>query len=139
MYTLGMSTTYTTLLQDSYALGETKDCSVRALTVVSGRPYREVHEVFRKCGRRHRRGTPRHVTQKAIAALGLYALDVSKQYKGRTVRTLERELPAGKRFLVYTRRHMLGVRHGKVEDYTSGRLHRVEKIEEIVPRNPGAL
>jgi hypothetical protein len=78
-------------------------------------------------------------TQRAVSVLGLYALDVSKQYKGRTVRTLERELPAGKRFLVYTRGHVLGVRHGKVEDYTAGRLHRVTKIEEIVPRNPGAL
>lgn len=41
---------------DSKSFGETNDCTVRTLSIVSGMTYNEAHEVAQRAGRLHRRG-----------------------------------------------------------------------------------
>lgn len=120
--------TYEELRNESLALRETRDCAVKAVAVVSGLSYRVVHDLFRQCGRKPRKGTPRYITEKVLMKLGLATTDVTKQFKAKTVCTLEREVQAGPRYLVLTRGHLLGVRHGRVYDWTAGRRHRIVRV-----------
>lgn len=126
--------TYSELISEAARLGEHNDCAVRAVTVVSGLPYAEVHAMFKQLGRKKGHGTYRNVTYKAISKLGFNTVDVTKSFKSRTICTLERELPCTGRYLVWTRGHMLGVKQGKVIDYTSGRRHRVLRVEKVIEK-----
>ena len=44
------------LKKSSAAQGETNDCTVIAVAIATGKAYDEVHNIFRRCGRKRRRG-----------------------------------------------------------------------------------
>jgi hypothetical protein len=51
-----LSATYLSAHEAATALGETNDCSVKALALVTGCTYEEAHEALRRCGRKNGQG-----------------------------------------------------------------------------------
>lgn len=119
------------LLDACDRMGERNDCAVRAIAVVADVPYEKAHAALAAAGRKPRHRTKNTVTNAALRALGFTMIDVSDQFKGRTVRTLERELPVGKRYLIRTNGHILGARWGECHDFTRGGRYRVKHIFQV--------
>lgn len=120
---------YKQVKKESEKLNEHNDCAVRATTLASGFSYDHVHRLYSLCGRKHRRGVKRYITDKVWKHLGLKVKPV--QVKSKTVCTLERELRFGK-YLVFTRGHLLALIDGVVQDWTKGRRHRVVRVYKVV-------
>lgn len=92
---------------------ERRDCTVRALTNVSGASYSEVHAIFAAHGRKNRRGIVlRKVLQSVASDLGLTAQIVRRSG---SVERLLRDFPAG-RLVINTRGHAFAVIDGVVHD-----------------------
>ena len=124
---------FSDLQVEAKKLNETRDCGVKALAVVTGISYSEAHAILKRNGRIDRDGTPNAITRKCLRLLG-YKTEVVA-VKARTVRTLEREInDPYNTYLVWVScgRHILGMRNGKVVDWTKNRLHRIHKIERVV-------
>jgi hypothetical protein len=121
---------YSTLTAAAAEMGEEKDCAVRALSAVSGRHYKHVHEFCRIFGRRKASGTDWKTVWQVAGILGLVP-KVTTQFTAKTVTTLERQLPKKGKFLVSTRGHILAAVDGKIIDWTQGRRHRVLRVWEI--------
>ena len=142
---------------------ERNDCGVKALAVMLGGDYGRAHAALRSGGRVNGKGSPFGAMLRAIAAEGLVAtvfhspntLRLCDTYNRRgayipqdavhggiyskTVRTVEFELRdkfPGRRFLVFTSRHVLAFDGQKVIDWTVGRKHRVRFIWEITDAAP---
>lgn len=129
-----MDFTYSTADQLSKELNEKNDCAVRAVSIACETDYRSVHTLMTAHGRRHRCGTNFETTTKAvISALDYDAVDITSRVRGKTVKTVARELHNG-RFLVRVSRHILAVVDGKVEDWTDGRQHRVKQVLKVVKK-----
>lgn len=119
---------WTGMCEAAKLLHETKDCAVKAVTAVTGVHYMDVHSLMAACGRRHRKGTPNHITRAVLDRLGFVTEEVKAWSK--TVRTLGREFKGRSgTYLVWTSRHILAIKDGEVLDWTNGRLHRVLKVE----------
>jgi len=71
----------------------------------------------------------------AKVAFKLYGIDLDRDctadFKGKTVRTVAREMPVGKRYLVMTNSHAVSVVDGKIEDWSEDRQLRVHRIVEV--------
>jgi hypothetical protein len=120
------------IMRESKKLDEHNDCAVRAVTAVSGMPYRYVHQLFLRYGR-HRRGrTPFSVTLDVLRDLQMEAYPCYRlQHKAKTVKSLKKVLPAKGRFLIHTRGHLLAAVDGEIIDWTDGRKHRIKSIERV--------
>lgn len=125
---------FTELVQQSNKFRESKDCAVKAVAVVIGRPYKVAHAALKACGRRNRCGTPRTVTIRAIESLGYKVTllpDNHAMRKAKTLRTLESKVPSRGMFLVVVNKHIIGIRSGMIQDWTEGRCHRIKEIYRI--------
>lgn len=116
---------------------ETNDCSVKAVSIVTGIAYAEVLLTFKFFGRKPRKRTPNEITLKVMDYYGFY-LKLSRPtnfYNGRevqyTMRTIGQHLRKGK-YLVFTRGHVAAIVDGKVVDWTEGRCHRVLYVLEVI-------
>jgi hypothetical protein len=117
---------------ESLSRNEHRDCAVKAVSIATGYEYDDVHYVFEVCGRKPRKGTQFYVTEKAVKLLKFRMIDVTKHFKSKSVRTLEREIKDCKgNFLVRVTNHLLPVVDGKVHDWTSGRCHRIVSIHML--------
>lgn len=117
---------YADYLTESAAAGETNDCTVRALSVLTGRPYRECLEFTYKHGRKPRQGWWFNDHLDAMEkAFKVRITRVPVHDYGKTVRTFERALRKHERILVWTSRHVAGSRGGKFIDHASGGCRRV--------------
>lgn len=61
-------------------LGEENDCSVRAVTVLTGKPYEEVHVAFEKAGRQKKGGVNDFQTANALKTLGFQMKPLGPTY-----------------------------------------------------------
>lgn len=120
--------TFESLERISDKVGESKDCAVKALSIVCGESYSEIHYRFSKLGRKKGRATPNWMTWQVLNEFGFYRKRV--EFKSKTIRTLGGEID-DKTYLVQTNRHILAIKDGKVEDWTKGRLNRVLSVWEI--------
>jgi len=103
----------TTTITPSEGINEHNDCTVVALTTVSGAPYADVHEVFADHGRRNRgRIALKKVLLSVARDLGLTARIVRRSG---SVERLLRDHPVG-RLVVTTRGHAFAVIDGVVHD-----------------------
>jgi len=124
-----------TTITPSEGINEYRDCTVRALTTVSGAPYATVHSIFAAHGRRNRRGVVlKDVLQSIAHDLGLTARVVRRSG---SVERLLRDFPAG-RLVVNTRGHAFAVIDGVIHDdiVTSALCH--VKRAWMVTREGGA-
>ena len=115
---------------------ERADCAVRAVTAVTGRPRATVYDHFIRGGRRPGRKSPNGLAEKVTRQLG-FVLE-PWEVKARTIRTLERELPAKGAFLISVRGHLLAVIDGQTRDWSSGRTHHILDVWRITPSPNGS-
>lgn len=117
------------LLTQSQSVGEKNDCAVKAVAAATEVDYFEVRKVMAALGRRSKKATPQVITKKSLRILGFLLEDVTKRFRSRTVRTLEREMKSERgAFLIWVRGHVLCVRDGTVYDWTRGKCHRVIRV-----------
>jgi hypothetical protein len=118
-----------TVLKDCVKYKDNNACSPIAVALVTGKPFKTAQRWLDKQGRKRGRGTPRSMTHQALKDNGYTLRRLEKLEKEcRTVRTLERRIGKRRTLLVHTRRHVLAVVDGKVQDWTKGRLHRIQEI-----------
>jgi len=118
-------------MKDSKSLGETKDCAVKAVAIVTNTPYKVVHQMMARLGRRPRQGTPMVITMQVLKQLGVYVEKADDQFRARTINQLKYDLPKKGRYLVRTSRHILACVDGKICDWTDGRRHRPKEFYQI--------
>jgi hypothetical protein len=129
----------------SAELRERSDCSVKAVAIATGIPYKEVHAAFKAAGRTSRRGTYISCSEKAIKSLGytiekINATDIIKNYpkahqilKGVTSHHPERfpnHFPK-ETFIMASKDHMWAVMDGKNHDWSEGHALRVKRIWKL--------
>jgi hypothetical protein len=98
-------------------MNESNDCSVRATSIALGKPYKTVHEVFKKHGRKWGKGVTiitllavlKDVTKDNIKTV---ASDVIRKH---TLATFIRENPKGK-YVIVKSRHAFAVIDGVAYD-----------------------
>lgn len=118
------------MCKHSKLLKEANDCTVKAITAVTGVHYVDVHSLLAKHGRPHRKGAQKHTQYRTLKDLGFKMEHI--KVKSKTVRTLGRELknqPGN--YLVWVKGHVLAVKDGEVLDWTNGRLHRINMVVRI--------
>lgn len=105
------------------------DCSIRAVVAATGSDYDTVWHMFKAAGRRTGKRTPTAVTNAVVAKLGFkfepWRVD------GKTITTVERELPSSGAFLINVRGHILAVVDGLTHDWAAGRRHHVENVRRV--------
>lgn len=147
------SSILTTINQASAAMGETNDCTVRALAIAGAVAYQEAHAAMKAAGRRDRHGPKAFgrleqgvrridcpAITKAARALGIDIRRMEKhEYRAKTVSSAPRDpkLQAG-HYIVLVRGHALAVVQGEVCDWTEGRKHQVKEVYELKPRQQAA-
>lgn len=127
---------YRKLLDVSNSVNEEKDCTVITLSLATGRSYHEIRKVLmEKYGRRHRHGPSWRQFEEATYDLCGDVTDVTKCFKAKTVRTLERELKKrgdAETYIVWVHSHVLCIKKGEVLDWTLGTCKRVHRIFKVV-------
>jgi len=126
-----MTSNYQDLKAVAKSLDEKNDCAVKAVAIVADMTYKCIHTHFAYLGRRHGRRIKDIMTFRVLAMLKIFVVDVTSNFKSKTVRTLARELPTEGRFLIWTRGHLLAARDGKICDWTEGHTHRILKIMKM--------
>ncbi len=145
----GSSEVYAAHLTQGRDMGERNDCAVRAVAAATGRPYDEVHAMFKAEGRRDGARTFCNITWAVLKQLGFKAeirnpRDTIAQYPGshaRVLRSVTTHHPDrfnkvwanGKTYLLFTPGHVLAVVNGVNHDWTRGRALRVERMYEVLP------
>lgn len=130
-------------------MGRTKDCTVVALTIVTGLPYAECHAALKAAGRIDGRGCYMDVQLKALRTLGFVArrwssrevceLILSYPKKGIAGLTTHqpRRFPkawaphAAKSLLLYTRGHVSAMKDGVVQDWAINKAKQVYEVWEV--------
>ena len=112
---------------------ERNDCTVKALTITTGLPYKQVHAAMAKAGRKPRKGAHLATMKKAAESLG-YHFESFRPFMAKTVTSAERDphLLHG-RFVLSTSSHVAAMVDGAVIDWTKGRRHRVNTVFAVTP------
>lgn len=120
-----------TMAKASRSHNETNDCTVKALSVITGLDYDTCHAQLAKQGRKNRQGCYWHIEgPKACKALGFELRKMTRnEYRAKTMITCERD-PALKhgKFAVLVSRHVAGMVDGNVIDWSQGKRKRVQII-----------
>ena len=148
---------YREVAEQAKKMGETNDCSVRALALTTGRPYAEVHAALKAAGRKDGHGTYTPQLHAAAKALGFHLIawtrdqmiEMMKSYPGadpeRVVKNktwitpkhltrFEKQWAPHKPFpmIWHTVDHSIAVVGGRPQDWTTGRSHRITRIFRVV-------
>ncbi len=151
--TTAFSPDFSALVNETNAIGEHNDCSVKAIALVTGRSYREAHAALKVAGRRDRGRTPIRVSAAAIRGLGatlrvwtdMEMFRMMDSYPGADVHNNRRAITThhwrrfatqwaphrGKKLIIVTNGHMLAVIDGEVKDWSVNRSLRVREIWEV--------
>lgn len=127
---------YDGLRQVASSMGETNDCSVKALSIVTQTDYRKVHAMLAERGRKKGKGSYIYQYMPLLDSLGYDYFDI--QVESRTVKTVELELSRkypGTKALVWVRGHIAAFNGRNIDDWSAGRQHRVQKVVLVVPRD----
>lgn len=145
--------TFRELRTESIGRGERNDCSVIALSVVTGVDYSTAHRAMTGTGRKPRGYARCGATERAARTLGRstvqhYGWDYSRaavdfkqlpaghpMRKAKTMISAERVLQKcypGRRFLIGVQGHIAGFDGHTLQDWSRGRRHRVTSIVEVI-------
>jgi hypothetical protein len=141
---------FTAIHNISHLNGETNDCTVKALALVTGCTYDEALVALAKHGRQKRKGCYMGTQRQALSDLGFNMVQVDfrarfvnnypgvhAKLKGATTHHMKRFNKVwsdGKTYYVYTRRHVAAVVNGVNLDWTVGRAKRVVAVYEIIKK-----
>lgn len=114
--------------------GDTNCCTVIALAVAAGCGYGKAYHVYRRLGRKTRRGTYMPMQVSALAEMGLEMVKVPAPVS--TVNQAEKLLRGTKGiYMVYSTSHVSAVYDGIMHDWASGGSRkRVTGIYKVVPK-----
>lgn len=135
-----MTHTISSIAEDSRLHNETNDCTVRAITATTGLPYATCHEALRRRGRKNRCGAYNRQWRAAVEDLGFELVDMTELFRkrgARTVRTAQRFLPRGRKFILWVKGHVAGWNGEQLLDWSDGRLHRIKAVFEVVAKESG--
>jgi len=121
------------ITEQSMAMNERNDCSVKAVALATGVTYRASLDAHIDNGRRHRQGTPLTVTMRALKDLGFWPNELPEDERPKTIRSCQAELRTSNRYLVLVYNHFVAQVSGLVMCHTKNRLHRVKRIWRIAP------
>lgn len=132
-------------------MNETNDCAVKAVSLVTELPYKRVHAVYAKHGRKPRRGVKQAVTLAVLKELG-YRTRFNVGWKERSIKAMAKEknyhvanlttrqiklfpdlFQAWGRCLVWTNRHISAMIDGQIHDYTEAKAKRVKTVHVVTP------
>jgi hypothetical protein len=114
--------------------GEENDCTVRALAVALDGDYKTAHQACKAQGRKKGKGLNIVLWKRAFLDCGYELDDVTNNFDGQTIRTVERELAArrdDKKFLLNVRSHVCAWDGKEIVDWAAGRLHRIQNVFHI--------
>ena len=131
------NTTYIGCKMVADRMGETNDCTVKALAITAGISYEDAHALMASVGRKTGKGANGEMILKALSKTLNVTLTPKnvKTCKGEygkrlTPNVFARMHPKGK-FYCITRNHALAIVDGKVEDWTAGRKHQIRCFVEV--------
>ena len=104
-------------------------CVPIAFSIAFDVPFKKMQKEFFKLGRRRYRGTYSYIWLPYLEKCGkIYNKEVRrvKKYKGMTVNNFYEFYPSGV-YIVGVSGHLLTIVDGVAEDWTEGRLHRIEE------------
>ena len=118
------------------------DCTVVAVSISTGIPYKEAARILASAGRKPNKGCSQVIYHAEIRKLGFNIQSIRQEKYGiarlspdirhpliaKTVRTVERELAknwGGCKVLIGIRRHVLTWDGNEIADWTAGRQHRI--------------
>ncbi len=139
------SSTYIELREKAKSLNETNDCSVKALTIVTGLAYELCHAALKTAGRRDRDGATVGQMRSALAALGFnarydreFSSDMISTYpkahqilKGLTTHhpvRFAKQWADVRPCLLMQSRHVSAFVDGRVHDWAEGTARRVTQV-----------
>ena len=103
---------------DATKLNDRNCCALIAVSVITGKKFEDVFDMFRARGRRRGQGTPSYMTHAVLRDCG-FTLELQKR-KPKTVNQCEAKLSKTKMFLIHTSCHVLAMRAGEVHDHSRG-------------------
>ena len=115
----------------SNELNEHNDCTVISVATVCDVTYDEAHAVLKELGRKKGQGCNRYIWLPAVEKIGLHWVEVTGAFKGKTINSLEAELPKGEKFLITIRGHLMPFNGERLIDYSKGRRFKVQAIFHI--------
>jgi hypothetical protein len=120
---------YQGLRTEAKKIGETNDCGVKALAVITGLPYEVCHQTLKSLGRKDRKGTFNWQMWKALDILGFCYQKIECPFNG--LRSLGRNLPDNGAFLIHATKHYVGAKDGQIHDWSEGRCLRIQGVYQI--------
>lgn len=138
---------YCALMEGKQAYKEAQDCTVIALSVVTGISYEEAHAVMASFGRKPgkaARGVDNAVRSQGFdlkrvdikSIIAKYPLPHRKVLKNFTTHHPRRFpgcIDKSKVYLAHTRGHVLGIKDGVVHDWSINKSLRVYALYEVTP------
>lgn len=138
---------FLSMCEDAKSLGENNDCTVKAIAITTGIPYKKVHAELKKVGRKDGKGATIWQMQNACEKLGFKMVAVPKKNflekypKSTNLKNITTNHPEkfnkvwkdGKKYIFSTAKHVAAVIDGVNHDWTLGRKYRVKIVYEVVP------
>jgi len=146
----GSNAAYSQMCEKANKIGETNDCSLRAITAITGADYEHVVALSYEFGRKKGHGTLNKVTMAILDKLGFKAIAFDSElltclYPGSHKKLnsitshhperFERVWPLEPKFLFSSHTHMWAVVNGRNIDWTEGRACRAVKQWVVVPKD----
>jgi hypothetical protein len=130
---MARSEAFNSLMVEAYAFGETNDCTVKALVVLTGKSYAEVHAALKAEGRKNRQGASYYQMQMACRRLGFNMVkrdwrwdhDIIATYPGahKNLKSVTTHHPVRFAKQWAGQPNMLLGTHGHVAAFKDGRIH----------------
>ena len=116
-------------------------CAVVATAVVFDLDFKTAQQYYDRAGRKRRSGTSLFTIGKVMAELKhLQPVKVEEENpktytKGKTMTANNciNYLDGNCNYIALTTNHAIGIKAGKVEDWTEGRRHRITKLYKVTP------
>jgi hypothetical protein len=118
-------------------------CALVATAVAFDIDFKESQQYYDNAGRRRRTGTSILQINRVVDKLKL-SQDVNVEQEKPSIYTKGKTMTAGNcikyldddcNYIALTSGHALGIREGKVEDWTAGRRHHITKLYKVTRRN----
>jgi hypothetical protein len=141
--------TFAKLKDESWALGENNDCTVKALAIAANIPYVEAHALLAAKGRKKGQGAYTYQYHQILRDLGFVLTRVNideiqaKYPRSKTGGYIYKQLTShhmdlypefwndGRVYLLQMSGHVGAVRDGKIHDWTKGRAKRIQSVYRI--------
>lgn len=121
--------------------GETNDCAVISMTLVTDIPYDKVHSTFAKCGRNFRKGVWQNTVNGTMHELGVksyrydqHEIEAMGKKAGLTTvlfTNVYKILKENTKYMMISRRHSAAIINKKVVDWSEGTNRKVLGLVEI--------